>query len=352
MALQSSGPISFSEIANEFGSPIGNNIGAYRISPTIGSLQNIPLDTEIPQTGQISFSNFYGKKLNMVVDLYDIPQDSTRLDAKNRYDNNFVTVVGGFKGKPLTSSGSKVYINVNKRIGSLKGNRNYVALKTGFWDSNTELIISVGSQGGIYGAGGNGGNGGGTGNGTNGTDGTSALGIQYPSKVINQGVIKGGRGGGGGGAAGAGREFYDIQDCKGGVGDSPRIGGGGGAGGSGIPGGNGGSPSTYSYRLPNKGGGSRTFAVAGTGGTFNTDGNGGARGNIVPQDYPSCTTRIGYSGAGGSIESSGGSGDQPYTSPGAGGQRGYAIIIDSTGSLVEPVSGNALQGSTINGTSL
>ena len=48
MALQASGPISFSQISNEFGLPSGKNLGAYRIAPvTIGNLQ-LGLDDDIP----------------------------------------------------------------------------------------------------------------------------------------------------------------------------------------------------------------------------------------------------------------------------------------------------------------
>ena len=61
MALQSTGTISFSNIANEFGTPNGNNLGAYRVSENRGSLTNLPLDDTIPQSGEIRFSDFYGE---------------------------------------------------------------------------------------------------------------------------------------------------------------------------------------------------------------------------------------------------------------------------------------------------
>ena len=71
MALQASGPISFSQIANEFGTPPGKNLGAYRVSQTVGTLSSLPLDTGVPQSGTINFSDFYSKKLNVVVGFYD-----------------------------------------------------------------------------------------------------------------------------------------------------------------------------------------------------------------------------------------------------------------------------------------
>ena len=325
MALQGSGSISFSQIANEFGLPSGRNLGAYRISQSVGTLSNLPLDSGIPQSGSISFSNFYGKRLNTVVDLFSIPQDSSRRFARNRYNNNFVIVIGGFRSRPSSSSGTKVYINVNQRIGSEKGNIFNVALRTGFWDSNTELIMVVGPNGSLMGAGGDGGTGT-TGNGTSGTPGTSGLGIQYTATIINQGLIFGGRGGGGGGGAGVFKRCGRNQrGCKGGR--TFSLTGGGGAGGRGFPAGGGG------------GGGN-----AGSSGTIDSNGSGGA-GQF---GQGSSAGYSGTSGAGGSIESSGGSGS-PGSGGGSGGSRGYAIIVSPGASA--PYSGSGtLDGSTVTGT--
>jgi hypothetical protein len=163
MALQASGPISLGQIRNEFG-PISGpaSFGAYRVNQSVGTLSNLSLDTGVPKPGeQISFSNFYSKRLNVVVDFHSIANDTTRRNARDRYNDNGVTVIGGFKSRPSSSSGTKVYINVNKRIGSDKASRNNVALRTGSWDSNTQLITVIGSSGSLYGAGGDGGAGGG-----------------------------------------------------------------------------------------------------------------------------------------------------------------------------------------------
>ena len=70
MALQGSGRISFSDIRNEFGTPRDNNIGAYRISETYGAMSNLPLDNGIPQSGRINWSDFYNKRLNLILDCY------------------------------------------------------------------------------------------------------------------------------------------------------------------------------------------------------------------------------------------------------------------------------------------
>ncbi len=342
MALQASGDISFSQISNEFGTPSGKNLGAYRISQSVGTLSNLPLDSGVPQSGTISFGNFYGKRLNVVVDFHSIENDTTRRNARDRYNNNAVTVIGGFKSRPPSSSGTKVYVNINRRIGSEKGNRNYVALRTGSWDSDTQLITVIGSDGNLYGAGGDGGAGGGIpGNAGQGGQGSSALGIEYPTTIINQGVIFGGRGGGGGGAGGWGWTFADTQDgCEGRQDQTLRIGGGGGAGGRGLPAGNGGPANT---QKGSKGG--ATYAQNGTAGTVNSDGSAGGGGSSAG----GTCARTAFSGGGGAIESNGNGGNVSYGGQGSGGQRGYAIIISPSGSITS-YTGNAASGDTVSGT--
>ena len=178
MTIKSSGSsLSFTEIYNEFGLPPGKNLGAYRLNGgiTVGSLTNLPLDTGIPKSGPIKFSDFYDKKLNIVVDLHS-GSPEVRKNAKSLYDANNVTVVGGFATKPDANSsefanGKRIIINVNKLIGSDKLGRNRVALKTGTWNANTNLELVVGAAGTIIGAGGNGGKGG-NGSGSDGGQGT------------------------------------------------------------------------------------------------------------------------------------------------------------------------------------
>ena len=95
MALQASGPISFSQISNEFGLPSGRNLGTYRISsPPVGSLSGLPLDAGIPQSGPIRFGNFYSKRLNIVVNC----GSGSRITARSRYNDRIdITVIGGFR---------------------------------------------------------------------------------------------------------------------------------------------------------------------------------------------------------------------------------------------------------------
>ena len=281
MTIKNSGSeLAFSEIEAEFGQPDnGRSLGRYRRddsefkNKSMGQLSNLPLDTGIPASGEIKFSQFYGKKLNMVIDYYDDTgnpggeasnvlnrQDdgANTLAATWRYNNqsNRVKVVGGYRDRPtgsvsgynLSSSGwqggKKIFIHVNKQIGSAKAgsnsDRNKVALRTGNWPSGTTLQIDIGSSGRIQGAGGNGRQGA-TNSGTpsQAFTGTSGLGIEYPAQINNSGIIRCGYGGGGGGAGSWSDPNKNPRDFG-------RSGGGGG-GGAGIPAGDGGPQNTGGY---------------------------------------------------------------------------------------------------------
>ena len=172
MAVKASGnPLAFSEIETEFGQNNDRDLGEYRVSQTIGGLSNQPLDTSIPQSGTIKFSDFYSKRLNVVIDYHSGSTENKPSDAKTKYgqandgttgeSEGFWTVIGGFKNPPTNTSGTKTRIHVNKTIGSSKGNVTHCAVRTGTsWNSGTVLSVEVGSSGKIVGAGGNGGSGG------------------------------------------------------------------------------------------------------------------------------------------------------------------------------------------------
>ena len=163
MALTASGTIKYSEIIAEFGTPNNGGLGEFRLSENVGTLTNLPLDTGVPQSGQIKFSDFYSKRLNQVVDLYSIGNSTTRQNAKDRWNNGNVHIVGSSKtGKtqPPDTVEDRVIINVNATIASAKGTQTHCALRTGNWDTNTTLEIEIGTSGKLYGSGGNGGTGG------------------------------------------------------------------------------------------------------------------------------------------------------------------------------------------------
>ena len=339
MALQASGPISFSQISNEFGLPPSRNLGAYRISQTIGNL-NRPLDDGIPQSGTIRFGNFYSKRLNMVVYC-----SGNRVTARSRYnDNNNVFVIGGYKTRPASSSGTKVWIHTNETISSnipaiSAPNRQYCSLITGGWEGGTDLRLDIGTSGVVSGAGGNGGSGAtdrrGPGPAGAGRFGTSAIGVNYqPITITNRGRIQGGTGGGGGGGAAYSfqrdRQRRTYHSC---------AGGGGGGGGLGSPGGSGG---------PRGGEGQQgrssviRFSSAGGSGNINNGGGGGVDGIAQgSRTYASGGAGGGGSGSRGGGGSGGSATARGSVTGGAGdGADGFGIIITNNGAGVT-ISGNA-----------
>jgi hypothetical protein len=339
MALQASGPISFAQIANEFGLPPGKNLGAYRVSQTIGDLTR-PLDDDIPTSGTIRFSNFYNKRLNIVVNC----GSGSRIVARSRYDDRIgITTIGGFRGRPDSSEGRKVWIHTNETIGSniaasSAPNREYCSLITGEWESNTDLRLDIGTSGVVSGAGGNGGRGGNSyynscEQGQPGRFGTSAIGVNYqPIIITNRGRIQGGIGGGGGGGVGFGHNHRRRGRSVHSLGP-----GGGGGGGLGSPGGSGGPPGV-------SGSGNRSTTTrnetAGLDGNINQNGNGGL-GRIASGD--GVYVQGGDGGPGGSGGGNGiGEGADTRCSSigGQPGASGFGIIIANDGSGVS-ISGNA-----------
>jgi len=294
--------ISFDQIRAEFGDRGDSRLGKYRrddpdfenASPSGSTLTNLPLDTGIPTSGEIKFSDFRGKKLNMVVDYYTIPEGQTdtskevegdnQMAATWRYNNvdTKVMVVGGFRERPIGSlngnynltaenwqGGKKVFVNVNQTIGGKQdGDVTDVALRTGVWPSGTELQVDIGASGYLTGAGGNGGraNQGNSNDADDGANGTSALGVEYAATINNNGVIRCGYGGGGGGS-GASNDPSDKSTT-----DFGRSGGGGG-GGAGLPAGTGGGGGTGGFN-----GSEPIDGEAGDNGSLSAGGDGGDAG--------------------------------------------------------------------------
>ena len=330
MALPAIGnQISFQQISDEFGDNATSSLGGYRIrqggatypQTFPGGLSFSGIDNNIPNSGQIKFSDFNAKKLNIVVDFYS---GSTvyRQNALTKYNANSVTVVGGYAGKPNVPAGKKVYIHVNKLIGSDQNiNHRNVALTTGLFDFATELFVSVGTSGAIVGAGGKGGLGKTDAKGDNGVDGSSALGLLHAATIINNGRIQTGFGGGGGGS-GAGQNVQTGKKSS----TYETSSGGGGGGGAGLPKGLGGASET----------GSASDGSAGDDAVDSIDGGDGGNGG----------TNAGAGGKGGgqNVSGQGSAANAPSgaNDGGTGGQNGYAII--STGGSAPTITGNAVFG--------
>ena len=330
MAIKSSGTqLSFSEIEAEFGSNGERSLGDYRLTQNVGELSNLPLDTGVPTSGQIKFSDFYGKKLNVVVDCHT-GGDEFHKNAKNdKWNNNSVTVVGGFRSKK--ESGSKIIIHINKRFGSDKNGADRCALRTGSWSSVHSMQIDVGSSGRLLGAGGDGGAGSVfSGAAGNGGDGSSGLGVEVNNTVVNivsGGVLRAGFGGGGGG--GSGRQTDKGEDRK--------ASGGGGGGGQGFPGGEGGprgSTSVSNTQGQNTDGTDGDISEAGEGGNGSSNageatGGGGGEGGSFGEG----------------ANAGGGGGGKQTGARGLGGGDG-AAIRRSSGFTVTINNSGTIQGST------
>ena len=329
MTIKSSGTqLSFSEIEAEFGSNGERSLGDYRLTQNVGELSNLPLDTGVPTSGQIKFSDFYNKKLNVVVNCYS-GGDEFHKNAKNdKWNNNSVVVVGGFRSKK--ESGSKIIIHVNKRFGSDKNGENRCALRTGSWSNINSMQIDVGSSGRLLGAGGDGGAGSQFQNAAgNGGSGSSGLGVEVNNTVVNVvsgGILRAGFGGGGGG--GSGRQTDKGEDRK--------ASGGGGGGGQGFPGGSGGPRGSTS--VSNTSGGSD-----GTAGDISEAGEGGNGSQNASEAYGGAGGEGGSFGEGANA-GGGGSGKQT----GARGQGGGdgAAMRRTSGFTVSINNSGSIQGST------
>ena len=340
MALQGSGTISYSNITDEFGSPGNGGLGAFRVTETVGGLSNLGLDnnqnnpptSEMPQgNSPISFSDFHGKRLNVVVDHHSGGTQYRQI-SRDRYNSNNVRVIGGFKSRPSNTSGSQIIIHVNKTFGSEKANANHCALRTGSWDSSTQLQVDVGSSGRIRGAGGNGGNGSREDGGEGGT-GTSGLGVQYSPTKVNirsGGLISAGWGGGGGGGGG-----HDHDK-----GSERHAGGGGGGGGAGFPSGNGGSGAS---------GNEEANGGNGTAGNNDTAGNPGGGSNNAGEAYGGAGGEGGQNGENANEGSSGSGGEGSTNSGGEPGGNGAAIRRTSGYSVTISNSGTTRGSTTATG---
>ena len=329
MAVKASGsPLSFSEIETEFGQNNDRDLGEYRVSQTVGGLSNQPLDASIPQSGAIKFSDFYSKRLNVVIDYHSGSTENRPNDARTKYQAGSTsgnrTVIGGFRDRISgNSSGSKVRIHVNKTIGSAVGNVNNCAVRTGSFETGTVMTVEVGSSGAIYGAGGDGGEAGdGEGaNGSNGGSGSSGLGVQFSgTTVINNGVISAGYGGGGGG----GYRKVEREEMFGGP--VYAASGGGGGGGQGLPAGegiDGGSDGTTTAGGNGGNGGENNQAHGGGGGGGGSNGTGGEGGNN--NDGGNGTSSSGGNGADGTHTGSIESENNVQGEGGTGGGNGAAI---------------------------
>ena len=316
------------QIGNEFGFTASpqTKLGDYRTlangsnyPQSIGQLSFSSIDgggSVATGNNPISMSQFRGTQLQQVVNFWSSGAGGFRLNAKSRYDNNGmiggnneVAVVGGYRSRPSNSSGTKVHIHVNQAIGSERFDQDHCALRTGSWESNTQLFVQVGSSGRIQGAGGFGGDGGnGANDGQNGGSGTSGLGVEYSPTQVNiasGGIISDGFGGGGGGG---GAHDHDHKSER-------TASGSGGGGGAGLPPGQGGTG-------PNNGTNGNEGTAAPNG---ETAGEGGGGTNNDGEAYGGAGGEGGSPGEAADAGAVGQGGESSTAAGGFGGPEGAAI---------------------------
>lgn len=330
MTLPTSGnQIKFSDIASEFGYSPNNKLGEYRVNESIAE-KNWVLDSGIPSSGQIKFSDFHGKRLNIVIES-GTGSDEYNITLTNYWSTKTKTCVGNFKSpeSSLSSQGDKKYHVILRRDYGGSGSVN-TSVKSGSWPSGSILNVYVSNNSTIYGRGGNGGSGGWSngGRGGDGSSGQNAIGFSYDATLTidsGSGIIAGTGGGGGGGGNHHNPDSGSFD---------PTYAGGGGGGGRGNPGGNGGSGSGWGESgIKSKGGN------GGQPGCFPqinaTAGGGGGAGGWNNDSIGSGTGCNGGGWGAGSNGNTNGSGGGGGSGPGgagggSGGGSGSAILKTST----------------------
>lgn len=304
MAIPSSGTISFTNLQTEFGG--SNPIGINEYYRGGGLVPNSSSNTNVPTSGTISLSNFYGAQNRNTIAI-------TISSSTNNY-NLFSNLGGGYIAG---STDVLVTINPGVVIGSTSTGSPAFTI-SGFTAGDTVsltndgVIVGKGGAGGAGGAGTSGSAGSNTaalGYGSAGSNGGDALSVSFATSITNNGTIAGGGGGGGGGAGG--RSVLNLSVYM--------FGGGGGGGGAGS-----GSGGTGGVPTPTP----RANGANGNSGTATAGGAGGAGGSAAGY-----TGKAGDGGAGGGLGASGSSGQastSTFTNPStSGGSAGNYIVGNS-----------------------
>jgi len=283
--------ISMNTIVTEFGGTVPHSLSEYYRGG--GVVPNVPQNATISTSGQVAMGSFYGST-NRVAAPLTISTSSFNYDV---YANRGPGYVAGIADIVVT-------IDPGVTIGSTSAPAYALLVPSEFHPADTVTIINNGLIQAMGGAGGAGG-GAPSGGGVPGSVGGSAIYVNRPTIITNNGTIAGGGGGGGGGGASIGP--YPIPKGSGAV----PIGGGGGGGGAGTNGGDGGAGGSPS------GGGS----VAGFGGNAGTSPAGGAGAPGRPAATPAGTI-VGAAGGPGGGRGAAGTAGNPST--GTGGSAGAA----------------------------
>lgn len=293
MALPVSGPLSLSQIQGEFGGSNPISLSEYYRG---GGLVT-PNNTNVPTSGAISISNFYGATKQFA---FTIGSNQTNADLRTLAIN-----AGWDQSAPVVATiGSGVYISSSSTgVSALTVGGSF---PSGVTLTNNGFIVGMGGAGGTGAGWVEGGV-----EGSAGSGGGLALSVSVAVSVTNNGVIAGGGGGGGGGQSGRTGSF---------IARTGRGAGGGGGGRSSLAansaGGPGGPASGGFSPSPGGGGGVGTVSGPGAGGAgtgvdaffSGSGGSGGDWGAAGASGGASTTVTVGpgpYSGGSGGFAVSG-----------------------------------------------
>lgn len=261
MTIQSSGAVKFTDIETEFGTTSPRSLSQY-----------YGLDAGIPSSGQIKFSDFYGKVINATRTI----NGTTDYNARNDFIN--ASIVGGFKSASTVYSNNlpvKLYVIANGIIGA--SGVSATAFNTGTFPTGSSIYLTNNNY--IVGAGGAGGNN----QSGSGSAGGPALTLNIPTYITNNGTIAGGGGGGGAGSNNQFTQCYQTGCCSQQC-DTATGTGGGGGGGAGSPGGSGGSGGNNGGSGTLTSGGAGGPGATGSSGRASTTGSSGASGGDLGQN--------------------------------------------------------------------
>jgi len=197
MAIQSSGAVSLSELATEFGGTAPHSMSEYYRDAGLVPGNN----SGVPTSGAISLTDFYGSVAALVLEV-----------SSNTTAYNVLTaaVAAGYNASTDTLP---IIVNVAAGV-TVSGTSSSVAgITTGALNANSDVTINIASTAEVCGF-----NGGVGGTGAAGGAGGPAIrfsvtGGQSTYTVVNNGVVGGGSGGGGGGGRAGTRstQYYDNK---------------------------------------------------------------------------------------------------------------------------------------------
>ena len=250
MALPGSGTLTFAQIATEFSGSQPNSLSDYYRGGSLVGAGN----TNVPTSGVISFSNFYGASAGI-----------TLTYSANATNVNLLTdaVAAGFNA----TAGGTLFVVINSGI-TLAGSGTH-AITSGVFPANSLVTITNnGTVSGFTGASGSGGN--------QGSGGGDAFYANFTTSGSTWSIVNNGTWGGGGGGGGSGASRQTLYHSKGFEWcDNPtNIGSAGEAGGLGATGGTGsnGSGSALCQLYAAAGGGAAGYAVRKNSRTISTTG--------------------------------------------------------------------------------